>query len=52
MKLEYFKQLSRPFEARQIKMVAGVNYRFMSTMFGIDSESGEKIITLIKEKYL
>jgi hypothetical protein len=49
MKLDHFKKLERPMDAQTIKSITGINYRFMSTMFGIDSESGEKIINYIKD---
>ena len=52
MKLDKFKILKSPLGAKQIKNITGINYRFMSTMFGIDSESGDKIINHIKENLL
>jgi hypothetical protein len=52
MKLSQFKKLKKPMEAKEIKAVTGVNYRFMSTMFGIDSESGTLLRNAIEENYL
>ena len=52
MKLDNFKSLKKPFEAKKIKEITMINYRFMSTMFGIDSESGVKMINYIKENLL
>jgi hypothetical protein len=43
MSLKQFKQLKHPISATEIKEVTGVNYRFMSTMFAIDAESGQKL---------
>ena len=52
MKLDNFKSLKKPFEAKKIKMITGINYIFMPTMFGIDSDSGDKIINYIKKNLL
>lgn len=43
MKLDKFRKLKRPLPAAEIKKVTGVNYRFMSTMFAVDSDSGDKL---------
>ena len=43
MKLNNFYLLSSPISASEIKTITGINYRFMSTMFGIDNESGKKL---------
>ncbi len=43
MKLTKFKKLKAPLLAADIKKITGVNYRFMSTMFSIDRDSGEKL---------
>jgi len=43
MKLSRFKRLKKALPATDIKKITGVNYRFMSTMFSIDRESGEKL---------
>jgi len=43
MKLNNFHLLSSPISASEIKTITGINYRFMSTMFGIDNESGKKL---------
>lgn len=43
MKLNKFKELNEPLPASEIKKITGVNYRFMSTMFAIDTDSGNKL---------
>lgn len=43
MKLERFHLLDTPMPAVEVKSITGVNHRFMSTMFGVDSESGKKL---------
>jgi len=43
MKLERFKLLKTPLSAADIKKITGINYRFMSTMFALDKESGDKL---------
>lgn len=43
MKLNRFKKLKQPLPAAEIKKITGVNYRFMSTMFAIDKDSGDKL---------
>ena len=50
MSLRQFKQLKHPISAAEIKEVTGVNYRFMSTMFAIDAESGQKLHTYVLNK--
>jgi hypothetical protein len=50
--LNSFKELSSPLSAKEIKSITGINYRFMSTMFGIDIESAKKVIEHIKENNL
>jgi len=42
-KLNQFQILSNPITASEIKNITGVNYRFMSTMFGIDADSGKSL---------
>jgi len=41
MKLRNFKKIKPPISAGEVKKLTGVNYVFMSTMFGIDAESGK-----------
>jgi hypothetical protein len=43
MKLQKFHRLSRPLTAAEIKSITDVDYVFMTTMFGVDAESGKKI---------
>lgn len=51
-KLKAFNVLKKPLPASEIKQITGVNYRFMSTMFNIDAESGERIWKHILENCL
>lgn len=44
MKLLDFEKISPPLKAAEIKNISGVNYVFMQTMFGIDQDSGKKIV--------
>ena len=43
MKLDKFRKLRQPLPASDIKRITGVNYRFMSTMFAVDKDSGDKL---------
>lgn len=43
MKLQRFQRVSPPLTAAEIKRLTGINYVFMSTMFGLDAESGRAI---------
>lgn len=43
MKLNNFHTVKKPLSAAKIKSITDVDYRFMSTMFGVDLESGKKI---------
>lgn len=43
MKLNKFQRLSRPLSASEIKSITEIDYRFMTTMFGVDADSGKKI---------
>ena len=52
MKLNKFKKLMQPLPAAEIKTITGVNYRFMSTMFAIDKDSGDKLWQHISKKYI
>ena len=49
MKLTGYRILENPVPASEIKQVTGVNYVFMATMFGIDAESGKRIVNHIKK---
>jgi hypothetical protein len=42
-KLNKFQILSRPLTASEIKSITGIDYVFMSVMFGLDADSGKKI---------
>jgi hypothetical protein len=52
MRLDKFRKLRSPLAAAKIKRITGMNYRFMSTMFAADKESGEKLFKHISEKYV
>jgi hypothetical protein len=43
MKLNNFNIVKKPLSAAKIKSITDVDYRFMSTMFGVDLDSGKKI---------
>ena len=43
MKLRGFQRVSPPLAAAEIKKLTGVTHVFMSTMFGLDAESGKAI---------
>ncbi len=43
MKLNRFQRVNPPMSAAEIKQVTGTNYVFMSTMFGMDAESGKAV---------
>jgi hypothetical protein len=49
MKLQRFQIVSPPLTAAEIKKISGVNYVFMSTMFGLDAESGKAIRKFIHD---
>lgn len=49
MKLNQFRKLESPVSASEIKDITGINYRFMSTMFGIDAESGKKLFKEVRQ---
>lgn len=44
MKLLNFKKVDPPLTAADIKRITGVDYVFMSTMFGLDATSGKAIV--------
>lgn len=50
--LEEFKILLKPLSAREVKKITQVDYRFMSTMFGIGKENGDKIWNYIIDNCL
>ncbi len=50
MKLNHFFKVEPPIAASEIKDITGINYRFMSTMFGIDAESGKKLFKEIQKR--
>jgi hypothetical protein len=50
MKLDRFKKLKQSLPAVKIKKITGVNYRFMSTMFAIDKDSGDNLWEHIANK--
>jgi len=43
MKLRHFQQVSPPLRAAEIKRVTEIDHRFMSTMFGLDADSGKAL---------
>jgi hypothetical protein len=43
MKLHHFQRVSPPLSAAEIKKITGINHRFMSTMFGLDADSGKAV---------
>ena len=43
MKLNKFHLLKIPISASEIKVITGINHRFMGTMCGIDSDNGKKL---------
>jgi hypothetical protein len=49
MKLEKFKELKKSLRASDIKRITGVDYRFMSTMFALDKDSGDTLLDYIKK---
>jgi len=52
MKLDKFRKLKQPLPAAEIKKITGVNYRFMSTMFAVDKDSGDKLSGHISKNYI
>lgn len=51
MKLDKFKKLKHSLPASDIKRITGVNYRFMSTMFAVDKDSGDKLWDYISKNH-
>ncbi|HRQ42485.1 MAG TPA: hypothetical protein PLD25_31605 [Chloroflexota bacterium] len=43
MPLKQFMLLNNPLPAAEVKEITGVDYRFMGTMFALDTESGKKL---------
>lgn len=43
MKLNKFHPLTRPISAPEIREITGINYRFLQTMFGVDSDNGRRL---------
>lgn len=52
MKLDKFKKLIRPLPAAEIKRITEVNYRFMSTMFAVDKDSGDRLWEYIPRNHI
>lgn len=50
MPLTKFEMVSPPMTASEIKKTCGINYRFMSTLFSIDAEAGQKLETVIRSR--
>jgi len=50
MKLLHFQRVSPPLSAAEIKKITGINHRFMSTMFGLDGESGKAVKKFIHDR--
>lgn len=49
MRLLSFQRVSPPLKAAEIKTITGVNYVFMPTMFGIDKDSGQRLVEHLHE---
>ena len=50
MKLQRFQRVSPPLSAAEIKTITGINYVFMSTMFGLDADSGKAVRKFIYDR--
>lgn len=50
MKLHHFQKVSPPLSAAEIKKITGINHRFMSTMFGLDGDSGKAVKKFIHDR--
>ncbi|NLO27546.1 MAG: hypothetical protein GX113_05120 [Actinobacteria bacterium] len=48
--LAKFQTIEEPISAAEIKEICGVNYRFRSTLFSIDAESGRKLDAAIRSR--
>ncbi len=51
MRLDKFKKLKQPLPAGEIRRITDTNYRFMSTMFAIDGDSGNSLWEHILTNY-
>jgi DNA primase len=49
MRLQRFQRVSPPLTAAEIKKITGFNYVFMSTMFGLDADSGKAVRKFIHD---
>ncbi|MEE4378814.1 MAG: hypothetical protein V2J55_15075, partial [Candidatus Competibacteraceae bacterium] len=49
MRLHSFQRVSPPLTAAEIKNITGINHVFMSTMFGLDAESGKAVRKFLHE---
>ena len=49
MRLRRFRTVSPPLTAQAIKQITGINHVFMSTLFGLDVDSGKAILKNIKQ---
>jgi hypothetical protein len=49
MLLMRFQRVSPPLSAAEIKGITGINHRFLSTMFGLDAESGKAVRKFLHE---
>ncbi len=49
MRLNRFQKVSPPLSASEIKRITGINHVFMSTMFGLDADSGKAVRKFIYE---
>lgn len=52
MKLQRFQRVSPPLTAADLKKITGINHVFMSTMFGLDADSGNAIRKFIYDNGL
>jgi hypothetical protein len=50
MRLRQFQRVVSPLTAAEIKKITGINYAFLSVMFGLDSESGAAIRKAIHDR--
>ncbi len=51
MRLDKFRKLNQPLSAAEVKRITEKDYRFMSTMFAIDGESGDRLWKHILANY-
>ena len=50
MKLDEFEEFEQPLPAEEIKRITSVNYRFRSTMFSLNRDSGDKLWKYLTER--